>query len=868
MPTPLNIRASLEKLFDEGNRFVFWQDPDREFEESLETFRPEGITIIRLNREPALAVKARLELKEPAGRFLLYQPGPRPDPEKDWFLDVRHYAAAFAADRATMHLRELGLRQRNLRDHLALRAAFLANRERLERLKRLVRPDDGPDAVDRAIMAILANADRPDFFNITIAVLQGLDGEQPDTLSAPWADLEKYGLTATFWRMAEERFEYREETPGLDNLLTRLMTADLGKSLHGGLPEALRHLALPARGSASAVVCLSQWRDSVSRSIRYEALSDTVARRIRLDEHLSGLSIEDLAEVRTFLSVEKRIASRLRDRVMETAGAINLDEIRNTITFRQDGYWATDRLPSTEHAPRRALHRVYDALAHAAGLFHLRNTLGTDGLRHPDAECFHRAYTRDLYRVDQLYRLFHEASGEASRAGWDILKPLRPEVEACYGNWFIRNLSLNWGSLAEGLIRDGWRIRDVPGQQDFHRLFVDKVISGKRDNRLFVIISDAFRYEAARELTDELNGTYRLTAELHSLLGVLPSHTALGMAALLPHTRLDYDGSAAVRADGQSTSGLEQRKKILARVQGTAIRAEDLMAMKKTAGREFIRRHRLVTIYHNRIDATGDARATEKETFAAVRETIDELATLVSKIVNDLNGSQLLVTADHGFLFQMAPAAETDKNTPGIKPEGTVLSKKRYLLGRNLPADSMAIRGSTGVTAATGDSLDFWIPQGANRFHFVGGSRFVHGGAMLQEIVVPVIRIRQAKGKSMAATRIRSVGISLLGNAFKITTSRHRFVLIQNETISERVKPLSVRVAVYEGEHPVTNVEAMTFDSPSKDLNEWRKEVWLTLAGRTFDKKHRYRFIARNAGTGVEELSMDVTIDLAYSNDF
>ena len=31
--------------------------------------------------------------------------------------------------------------------------------------------------------------------------------------------------------------------------------------------------------------------------------------------------------------------------------------------------------------------------------------------------------------------------------------------------------------------------------------------------------------------------------------------------------------------------------------------------------------------------------------------------------------------------------------------------------------------------------MEFWIPKAAQRFHFTGGARFIHGGAMLQEIV-------------------------------------------------------------------------------------------------------------------------------------
>ncbi|MEO5331191.1 MAG: BREX-1 system phosphatase PglZ type A [Magnetococcus sp. YQC-5] len=868
MSTPDKIQQCLAALFDEGSRIVFWQDPDREFEESLAEITLDNVALIRLDREPALAVKTRMELEEPAGRYLLYQPGPRPDPETDWFLDVRIYATSFLADRASMHLRELGLRQLSLRNHLAQRAAFLANKERLNGLKRFIQPDDNADDVDLAIMAVLIRADQPDFFNILIALLQDLDARNPDNIPTSWTEWTKYGVDQTFWRMVEARLGYREECPSLRNLLIRLLVADFARNLRGKIPESLRPLLLPEKGMANAVVCLSQWRDSASRSLRFESLSMAVAETIRLDECLDGLAIEDLADVKTFLGVELFLAQHLRDRVMETANAIHLEEIRTTITRRLDGYWATDRLQTTQYAPRYALHRVYNALLFAAELFDWRNRLGYEGLNHSNPQHFYQAYTRTLYRVDQLYRLFHEAADAAVGANLDILKPLQPIVEDCYGNWFIHSLAMHWGSLAEQLIQGRWQLDDIPSQQHFFKRLVQPLLDSERERRVFVIVSDAFRFEAAQELTDILNSTYRVTAELLSQLGVVPSHTALGMAALLPHKRMDYSDNGTLLVDGQSSAGLEQRNKILASVEGIAVKVDDFMAMKKEESRALIRSHRVVVLYHNRIDAVGDHQASEENAFIAVRETINELAALVSRIINNLNSTHLLITADHGFLFQMTPPGETDKNSLSAKPPGTLLAKKRYLLGRNLPMDPMAIRGSTNTTAGTQDGLDFWVPKGANRFHFVGGSRFVHGGPLLQEIVVPVIKVQQVKGKRLEATRTRSVGINLLGSTFKITTNRHRFILIQNEAVSDRIKPVSVRIALYEGETPISNVESVTFDSPSKDMNEWRKEVRLTLASRTFDKKNRYQLIARTVDTGIEELRMDVTIDLAFDNDF
>ncbi|MBV5345476.1 MAG: PglZ domain-containing protein, partial [Rhodoferax sp.] len=250
-------------------------------------------------------------------------------------------------------------------------------------------------------------------------------------------------------------------------------------------------------------------------------------------------------------------------------------------------------------------------------------------------------------------------------------------------------------------------------------------------------------------------------------------------------------------------------------------------------------------------------------------KAINELCDLVSKIINSLNGNHLVITADHGFLFQETPPGETDKNTLASKPASTLLAKKRYLLGRTLPASDQAWHGTTAVTAGAGGGMEFWVPKGANRFHFVGGSRFVHGGAMPQEVVVPIIRVHHIKETGSAAkTRTRTVGVSVLGSNFKVTTNRCRFQLIQTEPVGERVKPVTLKVAIYDGADPVTNVETLTFDSPSTDMNQWKKTVSLTLEGRRFDSKKVFQLILRDTETGVEEARFDVTIDLAFINDF
>jgi uncharacterized protein (TIGR02687 family) len=480
----------------------------------------------------------------------------------------------------------------------------------------------------------------------------------------------------------------------------------------------------------------------------------------------------------------------------------------------------------------------------------------------------YRAYESELYRFDQLYRHFCESADMAEAEGWGILKPLRADIEAHYVNWYLTALALAWGKFIEShdSLLAKWKIDEVPNQYHFYDRNVRPWLEEGENRRAFVIISDAFRYEAAQELATELNGKYRFEATLSSQLGVLPSYTALGMASLLPHTTLTYKG-IDVLADGKSSTASE-RDGIVQGVGGLACKWDELMAKKKDEGREFVKDKRVVYIYHNTVDAVGDNVKTEGKTFEAVRRAVDELAALVGYIVNNLNGHHIVVTADHGFLFTESAPDETDKTKLKTKPEGTILAKKRYLLGFKLPDHEVVWHGKTNLTAGVDGDMEFWIPKGANVFHFVGGARFIHGGAMLQEIVVPVVTVKHIRGKSAQETKIKQVTVQVLGTSHRITTPQHRFQLIQMEPVSERVKPITLKVAVYEGEEAVTDIQTVKFDSASANLDERKKWVNLVLKDRQYNKKTRYRLVLRDAETGIEQQSVDVIIDRAITDDF
>jgi len=868
------ILDALERLYDQGeSRIVFWHDPDREFSEfmagrMLMEIGSANVTVVDLTPPRSdLALKLRLEREDARGKFLLYAPFEEPDADQDWLLDIRLYSRTFRADRASLHLQALGLVSQDLHDYLTQRAKFLSAQDRLEKLRRLVEPGDGAAALDLKMMAVVLKAEMPEPFVLLRTLFHAfLDGETPDLDAQPatWKELVKYELAPTFWSLMKQLFGYGEELPSLKNLLIRLLVSDLGHGLREQLP-ALKSLALPRDKVPSVVACLAQWRDSSRHAESYDALALRVEVVLKLKEHLRDYEDEGLWEVMTFPVVEREIARRLRDRVLTVMNAEHVQAIRALAVRRQAGHWATLQMGSTPEVPRETFHAIYGALGAAAELFEMRMRVEATGFQASSPEVLHQTYEQDLYRFDQLYRQFNE--GAEKSLDLNILKDLLKQVENVYLNSFLKPLAMAWDACIEPRFQD-WRLEGVLGQPQFWDQHVAPRLDGR--SRTFVIISDAFRYEAAQELFTELNGKYRLEAELGSCLGVLPSITSLGMPSLLPHQTMTLGEDGQTLLDGQPAGSLEQRSKILQVHGGIACKAEDLIAMKQDEGRAFVDGYKVVYIYHDQVDATGDKKPSESQTFRAVRESIQFLAKLANHIINRLNGHLVLITADHGFLFTLTDPGETEKsklesNLPGAFP---TKAKKRYVLGRTLPKLDYALHGKVACTQ--GDA-EFLVPRGIQRFHFVGGARFIHGGATLQEIVVPIITLRHKRGGAAKATETRQVQVQVLGMNHKITAAKHRFELLQTDAVSERVKPLTLKIAIYEGSDltaPLSDVQTLTFTSASESLDQRKQWVLLTLREGAYNRTTPYRLVLREAETGIEQQSVPVTIDRAFTDDF
>ncbi|MCF8037853.1 MAG: BREX-1 system phosphatase PglZ type A [Desulfohalobiaceae bacterium] len=874
------ITDNLNNIFHtEDQAIVFWHDPDQEFSDLVPELDLDGVKTINLQDESLLELKVRLELEDSGGKYLLYAPSPEPDPDQDWLLDIRLYSRSFHADRASILLSELGLSHQSMRAHLNEHKNFFKNQNRLNRLKKLVDQDDRERGLDLKMMAVLTRADQAGIFDILMKLFGQLCSEEGCDFKVPprsWAEIEKFGLASFFWEEMTRTFNYTAETPSLADLLIRLLVTDLTVTIKGDVPKSLQHFVLPERSPTTNVsVFLAQWRSHLAHFRQYSKVTRAVAKEVKLDEHLLGFDAEALIDCLTFEAVERQVIRSLRDKAVQDE-LEKPEELKPVILNRKDGHWATVQLEAGDRG-RNIYAAAFDALEATLDLFLLRRTYDP-GLSYPSPERLVQAYTTELFRFDQLYRLFHEAADRVELAGWDVLKEVQKKVESIYSSWFLDQLSLYWGAFLEG--EDGllkrWSIPDIPqdkqhipNQDRFYQNHLKLILEANPKNKVYVIISDGLRYEIAEELKRTINSKFRFKARLDTQLGVLPSYTALGMAALLPHQEYGFkEGSEQILVDGLPCASLEQRNEILSRYQGTAIRAEDLLAMNKEQGRDRVRPHRVIYIYHNQIDSTGDTAQTEGKTFAACKTAIDELSSLVRFIVNSLNGTNVFVTADHGFLYQDSPPTPLEKSKLEIKPENAVKTTKRFLLGKDLGQSPLAWHSNTRITAGTIDDMGFWIPKGANRFHFAGGARFIHGGALPQEILVPVIMVKELAGKAAKQEAVQQVGVSLLGSNRKIVNSIQKFELIQTEKVAERRLPRTLVVSVRDGDTLISNETTVTFDSDSDSMEDRKRSVKILLTKGDYDNKKEYALVLRDPETQIEYDRVPVTIDLAFMNDF
>ncbi|WP_052507358.1 BREX-1 system phosphatase PglZ type A [Desulfonatronovibrio magnus] len=412
------------------------------------------------------------------------------------------------------------------------------------------------------------------------------------------------------------------------------------------------------------------------------------------------------------------------------------------------------------------------------------------------------------------------------------MKDLAEQIDNFYSNGYLLKLNDQWQVHVDAASQ--WEARPYFRQDEFFRRFLE-VPFLEKDLKVCVIISDALRYEIGEELLSLIRQQDRYEAELEPMLTMLPSYTQMGMAALLPHRKLALaeNETSAVLVDGQSSVGLVNRTKILhlAKMGGkraAALKADEFMAMKGDDCRILIRENDVVYVYHNRIDAAGDKRESEDQVFEAVEKTLEDMIRLIKKMTG-ANASNLIITADHGFIYQDRPIEESDFSGSAACGDEIFFRDRRFVLGKGLK-DAPGLHKFTSSLLKLDGDVEIQIPRSINRLRLRGsGSRFVHGGAALQEVVVPVLKVNKKRKSNISA-----VSVNILAGAGNIITSGQLAVgFYQENPVSDKVRPRNLRAGIYTLEcELISDSHDLSFDIVSDNPRDRELKVRFLLTSK------------------------------------
>ena len=499
----------------EKSRIVFWYDPEESFTEELEQLAmpdnglPDGVRVLNMGKESVLETKKRMEMDEPVSRFLLYFPHMEPEPEQDWLLDIRLYSEQFYADHSSMLLNELGIPRMSLRPHIRQRQSFFASKQRIAQLKKWVTENEDEPSLDRKMMAVVTKADSASLNDILFSLLReyagslsaGNDESNAATERPLFQQIEKFQLEPALWTLLSESFGYTTEQPAFADFVLKLFCTEFWSQIDGGDRDwLLKNVMKTASGRSTALALMGSWRDSRTYAGDYERIATMLAKKLEVTDRCRQFQPVQLVECETFEAVEQAIIRGLVSDLLDSGKLPDRSLFESLLSRRMQSYWAQP--VSSNGGEYQA---IYQALRAAEQLLHLRHRF-VDGFHFDSARALYNGYVEELYQFDQAYRLFNEHVLSVMSKGADILRALDETVENLYTHWYLPELGLAWDRhLAAESLMDKWQLSGIPVQHHFYEREVKARLTSKKARRVFVIISDALRYEIARELGDAIN---------------------------------------------------------------------------------------------------------------------------------------------------------------------------------------------------------------------------------------------------------------------------------------------------------------------------------------------------------------------------
>lgn len=516
------------------------------------------------------------------------------------------------------------------------------------------------------------------------------------------------------------------DLPGWRNrALARLLTTQAFHAAPGIVSD--RHeLLIPANCRPLALALLNRWLDSLRLS---RALPDAVLAADRIaglappslapgPEH--GPFLSRSAEGAAFAAACTRLARLAGRDLLEGLAAMTSDLARHTA-----GFWGE----ACSHAaalPWEELLRLSRAAAETLAASPTREWANP-----ADAIAW---YTGGGWRLD---RAGEELLRNLAATTPELLALITPLRSAFRARW--EDTLLRWSAL--------WLAADCPtpalptaGNWLSQKLQAARPVA--------IIMADALRYDLAASLAAAINaaeGAQR--ASIEPARSPLPTITALGMAAALPvpEHELEADvvaGKWVVRQRGREENlALAADRRAWWNSRG-GVGADGLLTLAELQAHEAPPpapgRTRLI-IHDDTIDTLGhDDELEAQGSWVAINRYV----TLIRRL-HDAGWSRILVMTDHGFI-QWPGSQETNAPAPAVDPAYSSRRALAYPANRVTGGSSGAIaEGSHLRPGGWAPGQRWWVavPSGAACFRTYGGLGFFHGGASLQEWVIPCMTV-------------------------------------------------------------------------------------------------------------------------------
>ena len=527
-------------------------------------------------------------MDDTTSNYLVYSPIAYELQEDDWLLNIELYSEEFRADLVSIWMNEIDLPATpDFRRLVKVYKKFFGAQTRRATFAKLNKGISTLSQMHLTVMAAICGTDNAQPNSIVKAVISG--GTDMET-NEIFHDLVNYGAEAPFWALVKQATGYFEgESSTINRLVTHILLTATTRTLRMEYLAGLDSF-ISTPHQARCYDFVSEWIAGENRQDLVEILR-SVEEDLILRKRFKQVPLDDLVGTEVFPCVNECILTQIMTEISNHI--INVDMIMNTVEKRRTLAWYDD------------VECYYEGILQVAKMqaFFLEHSAGFHTV---EARNIWKEYTEDYYHMDTYYRQYHLAFGKSLTMGNDhlddLFKQVTDRVEGLYTHWFLGELGNNWSdACADELIQYG-RILEVPQQVNFYNQKVKN-----EDNRVFVIISDAFRYEVAASLAEQLRRETQSKVSIGSCAGIFPTITKFGMAALLPHKQLSINersnGDLQILADGMSTDAGNRDKVLKAtNSNSVALKYKDIAPMRRAERSALVKGMDVVYIYHDKVD--------------------------------------------------------------------------------------------------------------------------------------------------------------------------------------------------------------------------------------------------------------------------